>query len=75
MIFKRGNYGDLRLNGCIKVWVPVILGMILAAMAIVDHVMDWIEAVEQCDAQGGAWVGGAMPGAYCVEAPEEPIAW
>ncbi len=75
MLFVRGIMGNIKLNPAIKLWgsVAIVVGLLIGS--VVDRALEFREAVRECQAQGGTWVGGALPSAYCADAVRQDDNW
>lgn len=76
MLFVRGIMGNLKLNPAIKLWGGLAVYIALILGGLVLYFADFEDAAEKCEAQGGMWVGGAVParfgmirsvGGFCAE--------
>ena len=84
MLFVRGIMGDVKLNPAIKLWGTLVIVVGAFVLGLIIAFADIGNAVEECEASGGTWVGGAAPPrlglrwrviGYCFDKSDEGAAW
>ena len=68
MVFVRGINGKLKLSPAIRFLGGCIFLLLMIGLTI-NGLTLWIirfqEAVMECQARGGVWVGGHLPSSFC----------
>lgn len=74
MLFKRSTNGKIVQTELLKLWIPCAVLIVLAMIGMTYRMIEWHDRTEKCEANGGFWIGGAMPASYCA-IPKETGEW
>jgi hypothetical protein len=75
MLFVRGINGKLKLNPAVKVWGSILLLVTLIVGGLAYRLLEFRETLAECSEQGGIWVGGPLPSAFCSLDHESETNW